>query len=272
MIFKPVEYLAMIVKLIGSIYLGGVGCVVWGGLYWKRGTAQGAMASLCVGSIVAVVLNVLMQVWASIAPGLARFAGPGSVGRYLSAHAERFPLNGIQLSIVVAALAAATYVVVSLLTCREPFNLDKMLHRGQYRIDDDGPLAANPRKRSWLARLVNITEQFTTGDRVLAYLTVGWTLLWKFVAVSIVLWTLLVGRLSPNWWFHYTMISQVWITLAIGIVVTVWFTWGVLGDMRDLFRTLGAIKRNDADDGTVREGHNAGEEQARPVEVIADQK
>ena len=37
-LFKPVDYLVMIVALIGAIYLGGVGLVCWGGLYWKKGT------------------------------------------------------------------------------------------------------------------------------------------------------------------------------------------------------------------------------------------
>ena len=41
MVYTPKEYLVLLGILIGAIYLGGVGACVWGGLYWKKGTAQG---------------------------------------------------------------------------------------------------------------------------------------------------------------------------------------------------------------------------------------
>jgi SSS family solute:Na+ symporter len=58
-IFKPVDYLVMIVALIGAIYLGGIGFVVWGGLYWKRGTNAGAWTAMIIGSSLGVTFNIV---------------------------------------------------------------------------------------------------------------------------------------------------------------------------------------------------------------------
>ena len=48
----------------------------------------------------------------------------------------------------------------------------------------------------------------------------------------------------------------VWIVypLVVNTFTTVWFTWGTVRDLRDLFRDLAARKRDDLDNGMV-EGH-----------------
>ncbi len=79
------------------------------------------------------------------------------------------------------------------------------------------------------------------------------------MAISILLWSVIVGPLSSEWWFRYTMFTGVWMTLGIGVIVAVWFTIGVSVDLLDLFRTLKTVKRVDSDDGTVRDHHNADE-------------
>ena len=40
-------------------------------------------------------------------------------------YGRQFPLNGIQISFTVSLLAACTYIVTALLTCRQDFNLKK---------------------------------------------------------------------------------------------------------------------------------------------------
>lgn len=181
-------------------------------------------------------------------------------GDYWGAHAEQCPLNGQQLSVITAAIAGTGYVVVSLLTCRKDFNLDEMLHRGKYSIPDENVQVTAPEKNpSLLHRLLQIDEHFTRGDKFLVIGTFAWTIFWTLVSLGVLLWTLFLGRLSRDWWFDYTMLTGVWLTLGLGVVTTIWFLIGVSRDLIALFRTLETVKRSDADDGTVREHRNVGE-------------
>ena len=258
--FKPMEYITMIVALIGAIYLGGIGLVVWGGLYWKKGTTAGAWASMSIGAILGIVFNVMQELWVPINHLLTDWLGATSmVGRFFLAHPESSPFNGTQLTAVTAATAGAAYIVVSLATCREDFNMDAMLHRGKYRIASEDIVVQSSKKKTWYAKLLDLDEHFTLGDKALTITTVAWTMLWKVVALGIVIWTIVVGRLSAKWWFDYSMITGVWLTLIIGCIVTVWFLFGVTRDLKALVVTLRKAKRNDADDGTVRNHHNVGE-------------
>ena len=127
------------------------------------------------------------------------------------------------------------------------------------------------KKRFWLARFLDVDEHFTRGDKVLTYTTFGYTMLHQAIAIIILLWTLTMGRLSTNWWFNYTMVTAVWLTVGIGGVVTVWFTIGVFRDLRFMFQALKTIRRVDTDDGTVVGHHNLGEDelatgQPKPIE------
>ena len=258
-LFKPVDYLTMVIQLIGSIYLGGVGVVVWGGLYWRRGTAAGAWAALGIGGGFGILFNLVQQFWPHLASGLAHLAGEGSLSHYLVAHASRCPLNGQQLTLITCLSAGLAYIVISLLSRSEPFNMDAMLHRGAYRIASEGEVVAQVDARGWVARFLNVDEHFTRSDRILVFGTFGWTLFWQSMSILILIWSLTVGPLSSGWWFDWTMFTGVWLTMTIGLVVTVWFTIGVVRDMIDLFRTLRTVKGVDSDDGTVRDHHNTGE-------------
>ena len=261
LLFKPVDYLIMITTLIGAIYLGGIGVVVWGGLYWKRGSTAGAWAALIIGGGLGIAFNLGQQFWVRLSPLLVKLAGPGRCGTYLTEHAGKCPLNGQQLSLIIALTAVVAYFVVSLLSRQAPANMDAMLHRGAYRIQSEAAVAAVvPKKRFWLARFLDVDEHFTRGDKILTYTTFAYTTMWQVVAVVILIWTVTVGQLSANWWFNYTMVTAVWLTVSIGAIVTVWFTVGVIRDLRELFRALKNIRQIDTDDGTVRGHHNLGEE------------
>ena len=273
-LFKPVDYLIMITTLIGVIYLGGIGVVVWGGLYWKRGSTAAAWTALIIGGGFGIGFNLMQQFWHSLNPTFVWLAGHGRCADYLAAHADRCPLNGQQLSLIVALTAALSYFVVSLCGRRRaPFDMDSMLHRGAYKIQSEDPLAVPviAKKRFWLARFLDVDEHFTRSDKILTYSTFGYTMLHQAMAVGILVWTLTMGRLSTNWWFNYTMVTAVWLTVGIGSVVTVWFTIGVIRDLRYLFTALKSIRQVDADDGTVVGHHNRDEAgltvgQSKPAE------
>jgi SSS family solute:Na+ symporter len=259
-LFKPVDYLVMIVSLIGAIYLGGIGLVCWGGLYWKKGTTAGAWTALSLGATLGLSFNLIEEFWQQLSPILIRMFGPGAWGEYFTAHADKCPLNGQELSVITAAIAGTGYIVVSLATCRKDFNLEEMLHRGKYRLPSEDILMGIPEKsQSFLHRFLQIDEHFTRGDKWLVIGTFGWTTFMTLVALVVLFWRLFLGRLSRDWWFNYTMITGVWVTLVIGVITTVWFLIGVTRDLINLFHTLETVKRSDSDDGTVRNHHNVGE-------------
>lgn len=241
-LFKPLDYLVMITVLIGSIYLGGIGAVVWGGLYWRRGTTAGAWCALVIGSVLGLGFNLLTQLWPYIGPALVRAAGGpegSALGHFLARGGEKFPINGQTLSVATAAIAAASYVVVSLLSRKPPFPLETMLNRRSLQTDAIGPAAAVA-QRTWYDRLLAIDDEFSRSDKLLTRFTFAFTAGLQLFAVVILLYVLFVGHPSKEFWFGYTMVTGVWLTIAVALAVTVWFMWGVTKDLVELFRTLRA--------------------------------
>lgn len=62
LLFRQTEYILMFFALTGTIFLGGAGSVIIGGLYWKRGTAAGAWCAMTVGAILAFGGGVIQQI------------------------------------------------------------------------------------------------------------------------------------------------------------------------------------------------------------------
>jgi len=75
----------------------------------EEGTTAGAWAGLLTGSTLSLM-------------GMAA----------QSIYGKGFPLNGVQIAFLTMLITLAVYIAVSLLTCREDFNMDRMLHRGAY--------------------------------------------------------------------------------------------------------------------------------------------
>ena len=152
------------------------------------------------------------------------------------------------LACIAAALSAIGYIIVSLLTCREPHNMDKLLHRGDYAVagekmnDDDG-------RFRW-AKVIGLDDNMTRGDRGLTIFTFAYGMFWKTFSIGVVAWTITMGRLSPEWWFGYAAFTALYLPLVIGSITTVWFTWGGSRDMLQLFRDLKTRGTDERDDGT----------------------
>lgn len=266
--YKPADYLTLVVTLISAIYLGGVGIVVWGGLYWKRGTTAGAWAAMIVGTSLAVVFNILQPGWSYIQPHLLAWAGNGRVGQYLIANPNRCPIDGQQFSVGTAVCATLAYVIVSLLTYKKDFDMDQMLHRGKYAIASE-EWAFQPKQKgfSW-SKVIGIDEHYTTGDKILAVATFCYAMAWKPVTLANVLWWVFYGRQSDHYWFNFNLVTTI-IGFVIALITTVWLAIGTIRDLMDMFQRLRVMARNDAEDGTVREHQLAGEEGPRVAQEEA---
>lgn len=263
LLFNQTSYILMFFAVTGALYLGGAGSCIIGGLYWSRGTTAGAWSAMITGATVATVGFVLEQVWPNLAPLLLeRF--PDSA--FLARNQERFFINGQWLWFLAMTSSIALYVVVSLATCRERFNMDRMLHRGPYAKVEEA-ITAPDGTLPWRSRLIGIDGQFSRGDRFLCYFVFGWSMFFFGVWFVATVWNLAAPW--PNaWWATYFWFTGIGVTLLMSAITSVWFTIGGLRDLTRMFRGLQTLRHNELDDGRVV-GHINAEDLA--LAAVVDQ-
>ena len=171
---------------------------------------------------------------------------------------DKFPVNGQVVNFICIIACLVLYVVISLIEYyvfkRPDFNLERMLHRGKY---DTAHEHIERGKVGWIARVFGITPEFTLGDKIIYASTILWTLMWFTIFVWFSVQNFTVGVSNSQWLalWHF----KIYLTLILGVGCTVWFLIGGLVDSARLFISLKNSIRNDADDGTVVAGGNAGE-------------
>lgn len=232
-LFIPLrDYILMYQLITGAIYLGGSGAVIIGGLYWKRGTTAGAWSALIAGASISLIGAALRIAWPSV-PSLA-------------AMSPQFPINGAWMALIASISSITIYIVVSLLTCREAFNMNKLLHRGEYALPGEHQKANHPHPLRWLG----INAEFTLGDRVIYFAKIAWTGFWFTAFIIGTVWGLAFGipnHIWANWWAFTVALG-----LGVGLITVIWFLWGGWHDLRDLLRILSTTQRDASDDGTVK--------------------
>ena len=266
--FGQVDYIIMFFTITGAIWLGGSGPCIVGGLYWKRGTAAAAWVSLVVGSTLSVGAILAQKYWVgAIYPWLAAHGLVETVARWLQRasapfepliewrmSAEKFPINSQEVYAVTMLVSVGLYVIVSLLTSRggRVFNMERMLHRGQYHRE--GIKMERPRLtwRTLYSYFVGIDNQYTRGDKILAWSVFVWSFVWGFLCcfVGVAIWNF-VSPWGNAGWSRWFFINNFILATVIGVVSTVWFTLGGIRDLRRLFRDLARHEANVLDDGRV---------------------
>lgn len=286
-LYNQTTYIFMFMALTGAVYLGGAGAVIIGGLYWKRGTVWGAWAAMISGCILAGAGFLCTQYWASgIYPYLAArspdllvswAAVLESMSEAIpiaswSLTPEKFPISGQEILFLTMLTSVTVYVGVSLLTCRKPFDLDRMLHRGIYALSGENtgaPTVSEESNRSLLEKMTGITDNYSVGDRVIAW-SVFWWLTGNFAFfLFVVAWNLFVGVWSPETWFLYWKYYVIGLTIAVAAITTIWFTIGGTVDLLRMFRRLETFVVNSEDDGRVVDGTNTGEADMRTSDAKA---
>lgn len=234
-LFRQTEYIVIWWQITGAVYIGGAGAAIIGGLYWKKGTAAGAWAALISGATLSLSGIITRQIYG-----------------------DDFPLNGMQISFFVIVIAIVLYVTVSLLTWREDFDMDKMLHRGRYAKKTE-IAEASPSKPvappSFWTKLIGIDSDFTRGDRWIAGGLFGWSIFWSIVFVTGTLWNI-IAPWPVSVWSQYWQIAGIGVPIIMTCIAGIWFTWGGIRDIRDFFRRLRLQKVNNLDDGTVVDHRN----------------
>jgi Na+/proline symporter len=276
-LFPQTKFIGFWWAITEAIFIGGAGIALVGGLYWSRGTTAGAWAGLFTGSILAVG-GILADLYCR--EGLA--AGQEWIvnGVRLS-HNHEFIVNGVQVSFFSGISACLCYGLVSMLTCKTPHNMDRLLHRGQYAVETEGPAdapAATGKRVSWVNRIIGIDGQFNRMDRWITHSIFWWSMFWFGVFVVGTAAYLLLRQSGHDKdyngiWADYSLITGIYLPLAIGAVTTIWFTIGCWHDMREFFKRLREEKTDAHDDGTVQhEDHDSASLQAEPESSGAPSK
>ena len=238
-LFRQTEYVMMWLQVTTAIFLGGAGSAIIGGLYWSRGTTAGAWAGMLTGSLLSV---------------------GGIIARLLDA---QFAWNGMEIAFVAALAAILVYTSVSLATCRQPHNMDQLLHRGAYKVETESDSEEPPLARRFSAsRIIGIDNSFPRRDRWIAHSIFWWSAGW-FLAVLAGTLLEFFRPIPEDAWAVYWHWASIRIPLAVACLTCVWF---VRGGTRDLFAYFTHLrhKRVDIhDDGTV-----AHESQAIAVKEI----
>lgn len=231
-LFKQTEYVMMWWAVTEAIYVGGAGVAIIGGLYWKKGTTAGAWAGLLTGSGLVTGGIIARQIWG-----------------------DAFPVNGAQIGFFGAITACLVYGIVSLLTCRKDFDMDRMLHRGKYAVQTEQAYETVSVKRVTWGRLIGFDEHFTLGDKCLAGGLFGWSMLWFGVLVIGSIWNL-IAPWPLSVWSHFWFVVGIGIPVFFAFVTAIWFTWGGIRDMRLLFSRLRQERPDAEDNGMVVDHHN----------------
>jgi SSS family solute:Na+ symporter len=248
--WQPGEYIAMYGALTGSIFVAGGGAAIIGGLYTRWGTTAGAWSAMLAGIGISV-------------PGLVVLNAPTAWVEAMAAPEPAFPalaaafnwvranVTGMELSFVAMMASCGAYVVASLAGGVRRFELDRMLHRGRWRVEGDAALDEAP--RTFLEK-IGFDRQYRGWDRFVAVITLAWPLAFTvlfLVATPWLLWRRAAGEPVGDqawsaWWHGWT-----WVILVASTVVTAWFSIGGIRDYVRLRRDLRAYRPDAADDGRV---------------------
>ena len=232
LLFRQTQAIMLFFAITGAIFAGGSGAIIIGGLYWKRGTVPAAWTAMITGSGIAVAGIIIHEL----------------AGVNLGVFEVLKRINGQQYWAIAMLGSSLMYVLVSLLGRRGHFNLDKLLHRGEYAIAEDQRVVGKARRGF---QIFGMGREFTRGDRIIYGVNYIWMLFW-FAVFAIGTIYNLTHEVSDGAWMKFWKI-QLGCNIGLAVITVVWFTVGGIRDYRDLLRRLKTRRRDDNDDGFVRQ-------------------
>jgi SSS family solute:Na+ symporter len=257
--FTQTQFIQLWWQLTAAIFIGGAGAAIIGGLYWRRGTTAAAWTAAITGSLLGFGGIICGHFWSTVLSDLGPTFSHGGI--HLPA---KFWFNDQVSGFIAAVTAATTYIVISLLTCRADFNLDRMLHRGRYAIAA-APATPTSAKRFSLSNVLRFDDNFTFGDKMIAGGIFAWTMLLAAINLIATIWNLAYARWPITWWANYWLILAIGVPFVIAVVTLVWFTIAGFADMKLFFAALKTQKTDSRDDGRVVGHHNLADEPPFPV-------
>ena len=228
-IFEFNERLMMYVTITNAIFLSGSGAAIIGGLYWKRGTTAAAFTAVIIG------------------------ASLTGLGFLLRGICHDFSIEGHWIFAIAMFVSIISYIAVSLLTSRSSFDMDQMLHRGKYALDDNGVCVHEQVLKGW-KKWLGISSEFSKRD-IFVYLLAFMLPFAYFMAfVVMLLCSIFIPKFGGTFndisWLKFWKIYT-YVTLSLASIFAIWLLIGGSRDVVSLIKTLRIVRRNDVDDGRV---------------------
>ena len=283
-LMNQLDYINMFVTTTVSMWVGAGSMMIFG-LYSRFGTTKGAWASLLSGMGVATFYLLLKENWTTVYQFLETHGWVENVDSFLRACSapfepwiqwrivpEKCPINAYENQLLTMIVSFVVYIVVSKCTCKEPFNLDRLLHRGKYNTD-----GINQEKEKWtfktvFKKLIGITPEYSLADKFTAWALFGYSIVYSFFGcfVAVLIW----NHFDPwpnEWWGTYFLIVQVLVPGVLAVICTFVFGIGGVIDLRRLFRDLKNREVDALDNGMV-EGSVSIADQAKFAAIEAESK
>ncbi len=241
LVFDQNQEIALYFAVTFAIFAGGVGAVIIGGLYWDRGTTEGAWAAMIIGATIAVTGTIMPQIsesWLNEGGGLVGFK---------SLILRLKEINGIKFYGLSMAFSSLSYIVVSLLTFKEKMNMDKLLNRGEYSIKEEKKIVDKNVKTVW--RVFGIGNEFTIEDKITYLVSYVWNIFFTVVFVIGTVYNLSNSVSDDSWMVYWKY--QVYINVVFSFVIIIWFSIGGFIDIKKMFSLLSSTQRDHQDSGWV---------------------
>ena len=266
--FAQMDYILMFISIVCALWLGAAGPIMIGGLYTRFGTTTGAFCALIFGSGTSLGGLILQRTWSGhVYPWLLESGNIKYVNAIFNAvtstfspyivwemNPVKFPVNSYEIYFLAMMFGCGAYIIGSLLTYRKPYNLDRMLHRGKYSNGESRENITPWNWRNIYSKLIGIDDEYTTGDKIIAWSVFGYSVVYQFFIafIGVLIWNA-VSPWPAQWWSWYFFITVIVVGIIIGTVSTVWFMIGGITDMRRLFADLAKRVDNPLDDGWVED-------------------
>jgi SSS family solute:Na+ symporter len=232
LLFQQSQYIWLFFAITGAIFAGGSGAVLIGGLYWKRGTTAAAWSAMLTGSSIAVGGIIIHQL------------------------VDDFPVNGQEFWGIAMAASTLVYIAVSLLGPKRVFDLDRLLHRGSHALEGEMEIVDAAPSRGF--RALGMGREFTRGDRLLYLATYAWVGGWTLVFIAGTVINL-ARDVDDTVWAGFWQ-GYVYLMVVVSSIVVLWFAIGGFIDIRAMLGRLAVMRRDDTDDGWVRDPNPSGDE------------
>ena len=241
LLFQQNQKIALFFAITAAIFAGGSGAVIIGGLYWKRGTTSAAWTAMIIGAVISVGGVLVKQISAEWLADQNTYVALKQMITFVRG------INGQEYWAISMGSSAIAYVLVSLNMKEEPFNMDKLLNRGEYEIEGEAKVVNKETQIGWKIFLMG--PEFTKADKIIYILNYVWTGLWTIVFFAGTAYNL-YNDVSNVAWMQFWKI-YLYVHVTVSIVIIFWFTIGGFRDLKEMISKLKTEYRDHQDDGWV---------------------